>query len=204
MYMLMPALWPNSIPTTPTSTPKSASNSKSSATAASSNSSLPAPTVSPNPRELFPSPISNFQFRLSSFGAFWCKMVYHGAHEDSGKICPSERIAARKNRCTGPQPGQDAQAQLQSHARRADRERHRSRKAQTAGVLRIGRTFSQRQRSGRSQAPRRRAGPHGIWGLMPRISRWADLPPNVRQHLLDRMRDRAITLSDLNQLRLLD
>jgi len=37
---------------------------------------------------------------------------------------------------------------------------------------------------------------------MPRISRWADLPPNVRQHLLDRMRDRAITLSDLNQLRL--
>ena len=37
---------------------------------------------------------------------------------------------------------------------------------------------------------------------MPRISRWADLPPNVRQHLLDSMRDRAITLSDLNQLRL--
>jgi hypothetical protein len=36
---------------------------------------------------------------------------------------------------------------------------------------------------------------------MPRISRWADLPPNVRQHLVDRMRDRAITISDLNQLR---
>lgn len=37
---------------------------------------------------------------------------------------------------------------------------------------------------------------------MPRISRWGDLPPNVRQHLVDRMRDRAITISDLNQLRL--
>lgn len=37
---------------------------------------------------------------------------------------------------------------------------------------------------------------------MPRISRWAELPPNVRQHLVDRMRDRAITVSDLNQLRL--
>lgn len=37
---------------------------------------------------------------------------------------------------------------------------------------------------------------------MPRIARWADLPPNVRQHLVDRMRDRAITISDLNQLRL--
>ena len=37
---------------------------------------------------------------------------------------------------------------------------------------------------------------------MPRIASWAELPPNVRQHLLDRMRDRAITLSDLNQLRL--
>jgi hypothetical protein len=37
---------------------------------------------------------------------------------------------------------------------------------------------------------------------MPTIARWTDLPPNVRQHLLDRMRDRAITISDLNQLRL--
>lgn len=37
---------------------------------------------------------------------------------------------------------------------------------------------------------------------MPRIARWAELPPNVRQHLVDRMRDRAITISDLNQLRL--
>jgi hypothetical protein len=37
---------------------------------------------------------------------------------------------------------------------------------------------------------------------MPRIARWADLPPRVRQHLMERMRDRAITLEDLNQLRL--
>lgn len=37
---------------------------------------------------------------------------------------------------------------------------------------------------------------------MPKIAHWADLPPNVRQHLVDRMRDRAITVSDLNQLRL--
>src|SRR5438477_2929965 len=120
----------------------------------------------------------------------WCILVQtdvNSLHEDSGKICPSERIAARKNRCTGPQPGQDAQAQLQSHARRADRKRHRSRKAQTAGVLRIGRAFSQSHRTGRSQEPRRRLGPHGIRELMPTIAGWADLPPNVRQHLLDRM-----------------
>jgi hypothetical protein len=37
---------------------------------------------------------------------------------------------------------------------------------------------------------------------MPGIAHWNDLPPNVRQHLLDRMRDRAISLADLNQLRL--
>jgi hypothetical protein len=37
---------------------------------------------------------------------------------------------------------------------------------------------------------------------MPRIASWNDLPANVRQHLLDRMRDRAISLDDLNQLRL--
>lgn len=37
---------------------------------------------------------------------------------------------------------------------------------------------------------------------MPKISRWADLPLNVREHLVERMRDRAISISDLNQLRL--
>ncbi len=37
---------------------------------------------------------------------------------------------------------------------------------------------------------------------MPRIAPWDKLPPNVRQHLIDRMRDRAISLADFNQLRL--
>src|SRR5438876_11225178 len=37
---------------------------------------------------------------------------------------------------------------------------------------------------------------------MPRIEHWENLPTNVRQHLIDRMRDRAISLADLNQLRL--
>jgi hypothetical protein len=37
---------------------------------------------------------------------------------------------------------------------------------------------------------------------MPRIAGWDDFPLNVRQHLIDRMRDRAISLADLNQLRL--
>jgi len=34
---------------------------------------------------------------------------------------------------------------------------------------------------------------------MPRIERWDNLPANVRQHLVDRLRDRAISLADLNQ-----
>lgn len=37
---------------------------------------------------------------------------------------------------------------------------------------------------------------------MPSIAQWDDLPVAVRQHLIDRMRDRAISVSDLNQLRL--
>jgi len=37
---------------------------------------------------------------------------------------------------------------------------------------------------------------------MPRIETWADLPVAVRQHLIDRMRDRAIGIADLNRLRL--
>jgi len=37
---------------------------------------------------------------------------------------------------------------------------------------------------------------------MPQIERWDDLPEPVRQHLIERMRDRAIGVSDLNQLRL--
>jgi hypothetical protein len=38
--------------------------------------------------------------------------------------------------------------------------------------------------------------------LKPKIERWDNLPENVRRHLIDRMRDRAIGLADLNQLRL--
>ncbi len=37
---------------------------------------------------------------------------------------------------------------------------------------------------------------------MPKIARWDNLPANVRHHLIDRMRERAISLADLNQLRL--
>jgi hypothetical protein len=37
---------------------------------------------------------------------------------------------------------------------------------------------------------------------MPKIERWVNLPGAVRQHLADRMRDRAISIADLNQLRL--
>ena len=37
---------------------------------------------------------------------------------------------------------------------------------------------------------------------MPKIASWDDLPEAIRQHLLERMRDRTISLSDLNQLRL--
>jgi hypothetical protein len=37
---------------------------------------------------------------------------------------------------------------------------------------------------------------------MPKIETWGHLPAAVRQHLIDRMRERAISLGDLNQLRL--
>ena len=37
---------------------------------------------------------------------------------------------------------------------------------------------------------------------MPTIQTWGNLPPGVRQHLIDRMRDRAISIADLNHLRL--
>jgi len=37
---------------------------------------------------------------------------------------------------------------------------------------------------------------------MPRIECWDNLPANVRQHLIDRMHERSISLADLNQLRL--
>ena len=37
---------------------------------------------------------------------------------------------------------------------------------------------------------------------MPRIENWSRLPRAVRDHLVERMRDRKISLDDLNQLRL--
>lgn len=37
---------------------------------------------------------------------------------------------------------------------------------------------------------------------MPKIGSWDQLPLRVRQHLIERMRDRSITIADLNQLRI--
>jgi len=37
---------------------------------------------------------------------------------------------------------------------------------------------------------------------MPQIESWGRLPQGIRQHLIDRMRDQAIGIADLNQLRL--
>lgn len=37
---------------------------------------------------------------------------------------------------------------------------------------------------------------------MPKIEVWDNLPAGVRQHLLDRMRDRESSIADLNQPRL--
>jgi hypothetical protein len=37
---------------------------------------------------------------------------------------------------------------------------------------------------------------------MPQLERWDNLPEVVRKHLIERIRDRAISVSDLNQLRL--
>jgi hypothetical protein len=37
---------------------------------------------------------------------------------------------------------------------------------------------------------------------MPRIAVWSQLPPAIRDHLVERMHDRDISLADLNLLRL--
>jgi hypothetical protein len=37
---------------------------------------------------------------------------------------------------------------------------------------------------------------------MPQIERWDNLPDAVRQHVVEQMRDRSISVADINQLRL--
>jgi len=37
---------------------------------------------------------------------------------------------------------------------------------------------------------------------MPKIQQWAKFPAALRRHLIERMSDRSITVTDLNQLRL--
>jgi hypothetical protein len=37
---------------------------------------------------------------------------------------------------------------------------------------------------------------------MPKIENWGNLPESIRHHLIDRMAERAISIADLNQLRL--
>ena len=36
---------------------------------------------------------------------------------------------------------------------------------------------------------------------MPHLKTWDKLPPGIRQDLMDRMRDRSISIADLNKLR---
>lgn len=37
---------------------------------------------------------------------------------------------------------------------------------------------------------------------MPRLAVWANYPPALRRHLIERMRERGISIEDLDQLRL--
>lgn len=37
---------------------------------------------------------------------------------------------------------------------------------------------------------------------MPRLETWKNFPPAVRQHLMERMRDRRISIADLDKLRI--
>ena len=37
---------------------------------------------------------------------------------------------------------------------------------------------------------------------MPKIERWPKFPPAIRDHLIERMRERRISIDDLNRLRI--
>jgi len=37
---------------------------------------------------------------------------------------------------------------------------------------------------------------------MPHLKTWRELPPGIRQHLIERMRDRNIRIADLDRLRI--
>ena len=36
---------------------------------------------------------------------------------------------------------------------------------------------------------------------MPKIEHWSKFPPAIREHLIERMRERSISIDDLNRLR---
>jgi hypothetical protein len=37
---------------------------------------------------------------------------------------------------------------------------------------------------------------------MPQLKKWREVPPAIRQHLIERMRDRSISTADLEKLRI--
>src|SRR6266568_4160525 len=53
----------------------------------------------------------------------------------------------------------------------------------------------------RARADQGRAGAPDLRRLMPKI-RWKDLPPALREHLFDRLRERKISAEDLYELKL--
>src|SRR5206468_6583536 len=56
-------------------------------------------------------------------------------------------------------------------------------------------------RSRRTEANQGRAGSPDLRRLMPRI-RWKDLPPSLREHLFERLRERKLRAEDLYELKL--
>ena len=76
-------------------------------------------------------------------------------------------------------------------------------KASSLNFFDLAERFRKGQRSTRSKAVGGSNGPDGFRRLMPKIEIWDNFRQAACRHPTDRMRDRAITVGDLNQLRLL-
>ena len=61
--------------------------------------------------------------------------------------------------------------------------------------------FREGERSQRSGAIGRRVRAICLRRIMPKIASWSQMPAGIRQHLVQRMHDRSISLEDLNRLR---
>src|SRR3989337_2219158 len=118
-------------------------------------------------------------------------------HATFGEAHPAEHKPPAARGSSREGTGKNQEDQCESRRRRPDRGWSGRPGTGEETVLRSRRSAGARVQSGGGETTQGRAGAHDLRRVMPKIQ-WTNLPPALRDHLFDRLRERKITVEDPN------